>query len=223
MGIEIFEIENPNLSVTICDPELHIAGFISGVKNITSIIEISNGYISKDKIVTIEMEESLLVNGSYNFNIQKDYEFLSSFKNYTFYIENVFESSGKTRIKVYGSKINLESFFGDLVAKNLDNFSINFFESLQDPNSKNCVNKGFEVTNIKNDRFKIKVLDNPKNIKNFYFRYKKENEDWTTIKTVDSSLEILNLDSNSNYYITYCKECITRNSLYSTKLKIKTL
>lgn len=223
MAIELYpELENPNLTTNLCRPELNVSGLGKGLTQISSIISVSDGYIKKDKILLVELSESLLENLEYSFLIKKSYDILFKYKVSKFYIEEALEFGGKTRLKIYSSEQNLINFFDNLEPKNLDDCYINFYESLQVSNDL-CENSGFIVVDIKETTAKVILLESLVTSKIFKIRYRKVSEPWSTIST--SSLEnvITNLESNSFYEIKYCKKCSNNlYSFYSTPIKIKT-
>lgn len=223
--IEDIELENPNLELYTCSPELNVSGSVSGFKDIVQITLVEDGYIKADSIVTVKLNESLLDSDSlYPFLTQSSYEFFNGTLYYPFYIESALESSGFTKLKLYGKTKDLEKFFGILEVKNLTGYKVNFFENLQIADNLNCKTKDFTLNGITKDSVIIVTKENKLKFKELIISYKEvDSETWTKINTNESTYKLTNLNSDTQYEVRYCIKCSDFSySFNSPILKFKT-
>jgi hypothetical protein len=223
--IENIEIENPNLELYTCSPELNVSGSVSGFKDIVEITLIEDGYIKADSIITVKFNESLLDSDSlYPFLTQSSYKFFNGSYYNPFYIESALESSGFTKIKLYGKTKDLEKFFGVLEIKSLTGYKVNFFENLQISDNEICKTLGFTLNGITKDSVIVITKENKNKFKGLIISYREvDSENWIKINTQETFFKINNLDQDTEYEVRYCVKCSDFSySFNSSILKFKT-
>lgn len=226
MGYDII-IENSNTEGAICKPYLSVSSFNKPTYTITKILTVEDGYISRDKIITLELDDSYIdTSNSYPFNRNVEYVFQNSSKESQFYISNIAELSGNTTISVYGKESHLKNFFGTLTANAvLDSYIINYAGTLQFAEDEVELLPNSSIKNITKTSCTLFIDENPNSLTKTIVRYREYNTitDWTIIETTGVEVDITGLSSKTRYEVQFTLEYIYNNiPLYSDSSIVKT-
>lgn len=171
--------------------------------NLGTITGISDGFSKKDSIISISLSESLLVDGVYPIRKKSDITLTYLDIVIDFELFDIFEDSGITVLKIYGSLESFGYFFGMSydVGTNLQDYRliITKLQVAQENQIKPILN--VQTYNITETSFGIRVLDFKDDSERFRVRYRKakSGDDWEFLEFSSSDFEINNLISDTMY------------------------
>jgi hypothetical protein len=208
-----------------CKSSLSVSSNKTSTYQITNIVELFDGYGTKTKKIKIALNDTLLLNSKYPFNIPFEYEFQNEDLIEYFWVEKCEEVSGVTHITIFGEIKKLITLFGKIEVKELtDEITFTYSPNLQKSEELECQIGSFAISGLTQNSVRIITNETIGKFKYLRIRLKEYGTDnWFYYETTDKNFEISNLKPQTFYYISYMKYCdFNKFSFYSESIEFKT-